>query len=101
MGQEYINDFIAARVRNFLKINALVPKTVSSSKLKAEDTEELRQIKFLPDDVNIENAVFIFGDNVAIITLNKSLPTGIIIEDPSTARTMNTFFQNLWERSGD
>lgn len=98
MGQEYIDEFIAARVRNFLEINALVPKTTSSLKLKIEDPKELRKIKFLPNDVNIENAVFIFGDSIAIITLNKSQPTGIIIEDPSTARTMNVFFQNLWER---
>ncbi|MDE2031097.1 MAG: ArsR family transcriptional regulator [Patescibacteria group bacterium] len=101
MGQEYIDDFIAARVRNFLNINVLVSKTASSLKLKDGDSKDLRKIKFLPSDINIENAVFIFGDSIAIITLNKSQPTGIIIEDPSTARTMNVFFQNLWERGSD
>ena len=98
LGQSYLNDFINLRVRHFLNIKMLVPKTENTLKLRERDSKELRQTKFLPDNIIVEDALFIFNDNVAIITLNERQPTGVVIEDSATTRMMSVFFEDLWER---
>lgn len=98
LGREYLNDFIALRVRHFLTIRVLTPETLETRKLKNNDKKELRQIAFLPSHVKIEDALFIFGDSVAIISLNESQPTGVIIDDPATARMMKIFFEDFWRQ---
>src|SRR3989344_8980801 len=63
LGQDYLNDFINLRVKYFLNMRMLVPRTPSTLKLKNRDSKELRQTKFLPESMIIEDALFIFNDN--------------------------------------
>lgn len=99
LGQDYVKDFINQRVEHQLNIRMLAPRTLESSKLKKRDERELRTSKFLPHDILIEDALFIFGNNVAIITLNEEQPTGVVIRDPATSRMLKIFFEELWGRS--
>ena len=98
-GDEYMNDFIASRKDHFLQIRFLVPKTPSSAKLKANDAKELRATRFLPSDIHIPTSQYMYGNKVAIISLNKREPTGLVIEDNDVHDTMSIFFEELWKRS--
>ena len=101
LSRDYLNDFIRHRASHFLNIRMLVSKTPDTLKLKSRDLKELRHTKFLPGNMTIEDPLFIFGDTVAIITLNERQPTGVAIEDPATTRMMTTFFEDIWGRASE
>ncbi len=99
LGKSYLEDFIESRYRHYLKIRLLTPKTKTSVALKTRDAAELRVTQFLPETVTINNANFIYGNKVAIISLNKKRPVGILIEDEDIQHTMEMLFESLWRES--
>jgi HTH-type transcriptional regulator, sugar sensing transcriptional regulator len=100
LGKNYVDDFIETRARRFLRIRLLTPKTKTSVNLKARDTEELRVTQYLPDSLGIKNTNFIYGNKVAIISLNTKRPVGILIEDQDIHHTMEVLFESLWRQNG-
>lgn len=97
--KEYLESFIERRCKSFLKIKFLIAKTSAGIALKSRDEKELRHTKFLPSQIEIKNSNYIYGNKVAIISLNKTQPNGIIIEDPDITHTMTVLFDCLWEKS--
>lgn len=100
LGKDYVEYFTETRHRRFLKIRLLTPRTKLSVALKQRDGSELRDTQFLSAAVDIRNANFIYGNKVAIISLNKKRPVGILIEDEDIHHTMQMLFESLW-REGD
>lgn len=100
-GAAYVQDFIERRARHFLKIRLITPKTDSALLLKEKDAEELRHTKFLPEGVKINNTNFFYGNKIALISLNRKQPQGVVIEDPDIAYTQNVLFESLWTRCAD
>jgi HTH-type transcriptional regulator, sugar sensing transcriptional regulator len=101
-GQEYIRDFIERRYKHFLKIKVITPRTPLAFELKKKDQEQLRQTRFLPDSIDLKRiSNFIYGNKIAIISLNKKEPTGILIEDPAVVYGNTLYFENLWSHSSD
>lgn len=96
MGREFMEDFIERRTAHFLKIRLITPPTPEALELKNRDQKELRATKCMPEHVRIDNANFIYGNKVAIITLNEKRPTGILIEDADIYHTMSILFESLW-----
>lgn len=100
LGKSYLDDFIEMRYRHYLKIRLLTPKTKTSLALKQKDNQELRTTQFLPESITINNSNFIYANKVAIISLNKKRPVGILIEDQDIHHTMEVLFESLWRQSG-
>jgi sugar-specific transcriptional regulator TrmB len=100
LGKQYLEDFTETRYRHYLRIRVLAPKSKNAVTLKQKDSQELRVTQFLPELVTIANANFIYANKVAIITLNKKKPVGILIEDEDVHHTMEILFENLWRQSG-
>ena len=100
LGKSYLDDFIENRYRHYLRIRLLTPKTKTSLALKTRDSQELRVTQFLPDSISINNANFIYANKVAIISLNKKRPVGILIEDQDIHHTMEVLFESVWRQSG-
>lgn len=101
-GQEYISDFIERRYRHFLKIKIITPRTALSQKLKMNDEKQLRLTRFLPEKIDLKRITnFIYGNKIAIISLNKQEPTGILIEDADVSYGNTLYFENLWQNSED
>lgn len=98
LGDEF-NDFITHRHKNNLHVQLLTSRSPETEALKKRDALELREVRFLPSEVKIHNANFIYGEKVAIVSLNKKLPVGIIIKDKDIAATQAMLFDTLWERS--
>lgn len=95
------SDFIERRYARHLKVRFLTNRSPDTIALKRRDDKELRHTKFLPDDFKLKNANFIYGDKVAIISLNKKLPVGIIIEDKDIADTQTALFEAVWIQSAE
>jgi len=102
LGQEYLDSFIERRHSHFLKIRFITPRTDSAVRLKQKDEEELRRTRFLPSDIELRRTSnFIYGSKVAIISMNKKEPTGIVIEDPDVVHAMTIYFESLWLHSSE
>jgi len=99
LGENFVNDFTEQRASHFLHIKLLVGKSANSSHLKAHDENVQRETRFIPERIKISSATFIYANKVAIISLNKKLPTAVLIEDPDVSHTMTVFFNELWELS--
>jgi len=100
LGKSYVDDFIETRFRHNLRIRLLTPKTKTSALLKQNDGREMRITQFLPETITVNNSNFIYGNKVAIISLNKKRPVGILIEDVDIHHTMEVLFESLWRQSG-
>jgi sugar-specific transcriptional regulator TrmB len=99
LGKEFVDEFIRRRHSHFLKIRLLTTRTTLSRELKKNDDQELRTTCFLSNDSQIRTSNFFYGNKVAIISLNKKLPVGSIIEDQDIHDTMSVLFEALWQKS--
>jgi sugar-specific transcriptional regulator TrmB len=99
LGREFVDDFIEQRCSHFLKIRLLTTKSDLSRELKRRDDQELRTTYFLTEDSAVRTSNFLYGNKVAIISLNKQLPVGTVIEDQDIHDTMSVLFEALWQKS--
>lgn len=97
--EEVFTDFIFRRHQHHLRVQLLTNSSPFSEQLSKNDEKELRQTRFLPPSIKLKNATFIYGRKTAIISLSKSLVTGIIIEDPEFSATQDSIFYYLWDKS--
>jgi len=92
-------DYIERRCKRHLKIRLLTNRSPESERLRKDDVKELRQTRFLPDEYELKNRSFIYEDKIAIISLNKKLLVGTIIEDKDIAETQSKLFEIAWKIS--
>lgn len=92
-------DFIEERQKHFLRVRLLTGKSKDSEDLRKRDSEELRETRFVPSEYNFKTANWIFGDKVALLSLQKEHPMGIVIEDKALADTFRMYFEFLWENA--
>jgi hypothetical protein len=100
LGTPYLEDFTEKRYRHYLRIRVLTPKSKEAVALKQKDGEELRTTQFLPAAITIDNCTLVYANKVAIISLNKKMPFGILIEDEDAHHTMEVLFESMWHQSG-
>src|SRR3989344_1194814 len=93
LGRGFMEDFIEKRVRHFLRIRLLIPRSPLAQELRARDSKELRETRFLPKNFNIKTTAIIYGTKIVIVSLNKKLPTAILIDDPDICDTVTLFFE--------
>lgn len=95
LGEDF-KDFIEKRHKKNLRVRLLTNKTETSIELKKKDNSELRMTKFLSDESVLTTANFIYGDRIAIISLNAKNPFGLVIEDPAIVQTYMALFEIAW-----
>jgi sugar-specific transcriptional regulator TrmB len=100
-GKDFLDDFINKRTAQNLKIKMLVTRTAQGLKLKERDHSELRNTRFLPPHHKLKNTNFIYGNKVALISLNKRFPLGILIEDIDITDTITMLHESLWKQSSE
>lgn len=99
LGSRYLTDFIHTQASHFLTMRLLVPHTEGSEALKERDAKESRETRFLSKHTrSLNTATFMYGNKIAIISLNETLSTGFLIEDIDVQNTMTVFFEELWNR---
>ena len=98
VGDQYLTDFIDRHISHFLKVRLLTPIGETGRRLKARDSKEGRETRFLSQHTkSLNSATFMYGNKIAIISLNDSLATGFLIEDIDVNNTLTVFFEELWE----
>lgn len=99
LGRGFMEDFIEKRARRFLRIKLLTPKSPVTAGLRERDAAELRETHYLPAHIPVTTTTLIYGDKVAIVSLNKKLPTAVLIEDSDICETARVFFECMWGHS--
>lgn len=96
-GASYIEYFIETQVGHFLKLRLMTPQSPAATALRGGDAKENRETRFLSKHTtSLNTATILYGNKVAIISLNKTLPTGFLVEDIDVHNTMAVFFEELW-----
>lgn len=99
LGRGFIEDFIEKRIRHFLRLRLLTPKSPVAVGLHSRDSKELRDTRFIPDTIPVKIATFVYGEKAVIVSLSRKMPTGVMIEDPDVCETMLMYFEQLWKQS--
>lgn len=89
--------FIEQRQKRYLHVRLLTNKSKESEEMRIRDNTELRETRFVPAGYNFTTANWIFGDKVALLSLQKERSVGIVIEDKAIADTFRMYFELLWQ----
>ncbi len=97
IGKDFINRIIEQMVKKNIFRKALVGKTPWTISKKELDKKEKREIVFLPSEIKAPAKLYIYANKVAIFSLDEE-PIGVLIENKNISKTMEIFFQALWEK---
>lgn len=92
----YFPNYIKRRVKEKIKIKVITEKSKEALEIHKKDKQELREMKFLPKETEFQTSTNIYGDKVAILSLEKDI-IGIIIQDLFIANTQRDVFNLLWK----
>jgi len=91
------DEFIENRKKHFLHVRLLTDRSEQSEALREKDGEELRETRFVPVEYNFKTANWIFGEKVALLSMQKEHSIGIVIADEAIADTFRMYFELLWK----
>lgn len=94
---EYFGDFIERRKNQNLPVRLLTNRSEDSFLLKKTDDEDMRETRFVPEKYNFSTANYIFGDNIAMLSLKDNPVFGVLMKDPQIAETHRMYFELIWE----
>ena len=92
--------FIEERINHKINVKLLTNHSLSALELAKKDKTEFRQTKFVPKEFSFHTATFIYGDKIAIISVNKKPIIGIVIEDSNIVYTQKMLFEIIWRHEG-
>ncbi|AKM82254.1 TPA: hypothetical protein DD449_04140 [Candidatus Berkelbacteria bacterium] len=96
--QEFIADYLKARVKKKIKVRAILPDTLDNRKIVERDDAELRETRFLPiEKFKQKTEVNIFGKSIAYIAHSEKEPFATVIENSTLADEERSRFNLLWE----
>ncbi|MFH1073143.1 MAG: helix-turn-helix domain-containing protein [Nanoarchaeota archaeon] len=89
-------NFIKRRIAAKITTKVITEKSRLTESMRKVEKKELRESRFL--DKQFPTVTYIYGDKVAILTLEKEI-IGIIIENKTIADTQKIIFNFLWSIS--
>jgi len=92
----YFPNYIRRRIKAKIKIKVLTEHSKETEELRKKDKKELRETRFWPKGIDPPTTTNIYGNKVAILSLEKEL-LGIIIESENIAKTQRIVFDLLWK----
>ena len=96
---DFIDDYITKRNKLGIVSHAIMPYYKRSEKERAKkDKNELRKALYIPHELfPIDGEVRIFGNKVAIFSLRKEAPIGVILESEIMANMFKSIFMLTWK----
>lgn len=92
----YFPNYMKRRIKEKISIRVLTEKTKETIILKNNGYKDYREVRFLSKKYNLPNAVYIYGDKISIIDLEKNL-MGLIIKNSDLNKTFRTIFEIAWD----
>lgn len=95
----YSRLFVEKRISQGMHCKLLEPRTPRNERLKSADAEEFRETRFISGLKNARAECYLYGSTIALLTLEREEPVGIIIENECLSRFLVALFENLWEKA--
>lgn len=98
----YFKQFCHKKVKQGIKTRYIAPAVeegvdlIDSYYPKKYDPNLLEILMVNPNEFSFSNEIAIYGNKVAIISLNPEELMGLIVESPSFAKSMKSFFDLAW-----
>ena len=99
---KYFKTYCRKKVENNIKTRYIVPSTIEGVDVMDEyypknyDPNLLEILMVNPNEFNFENEIAIYGNKVAIISLNRDELIGLLIESTTFAKSMKSVFDLAW-----
>lgn len=99
---EFFQNTLTEKMKKGIKTRYLSPNTIETVQILKEylpenyDPNLLEVLLVNKDQFLFENDIIIFGNTVAILSLEKHEYLGLIVESPSFAKTMKAVFDLAW-----
>jgi len=96
---DFTDEFIKKRKKLGITANAIMPYHKKNEEIyKRQNKDDKRKVLYIPHDLfPIEGEVRIFGNKVAILSLKKDSPIGVIVESEIVARMFKSIFMLTWK----
>ena len=96
MSPEYdLNHYIPTRIQNEIFLRKLVRNSPSMRRMQKQDNKELREIRYLPDEVDFTGTMMTYDDEVLLFGVSRPI-FGILVESPELADFLKKIFDMLW-----
>lgn len=91
----YFPTYIKRRAEAKIPIKVITERSEQTIEMARKGKEEHREMRFIDKQYELPNAIFIYGEKVAIIDLEKNL-SGVILQNPEINKTFRTIFDLMW-----
>jgi sugar-specific transcriptional regulator TrmB len=99
-GADYMKNYTKRRITAGIRIHSLrTSENLAEDQKTARDhKQELREIRFLPKDVNLYSVICAYDNKVAIFAFKKEV-YGFIVESEELTRTFKTLLKLIWDEN--
>lgn len=97
--KKFLNDYWHKRVALKIPARGIMPDTKKARAwfTTEKNQKELRKIKFIPAKYyDFKNEIEIYGNNIAIISMEKNNEHGVIVRSKSIAESLRSLFDFIW-----
>lgn len=94
-GKDFLSDWIQKRQEKGVHLNSLYTNQETSYK---NSVEELRNVKFLPKNLDLPASFAIYGDKVAFLSSKKD-DFSFIVQSEEYRDTLKNFFDYFWNKN--
>ena len=95
----YFPHWIKKRIEAKIPTRIINVNNETMKDYKQTESEDLREVRFLPKDFICPTANYIYGDTVIILDCKENEIIGIVIKSKANANAQRSFFNLLWEKS--
>jgi len=99
-GLEEMEQFIASRIEKGIWLRVIRSRTKDVASIWPSDPNDLRHLRFAPENVLLSMTTFIYDDKVCLISSMRE-NYGMIIESVEFAAMQRQLFEALWATSSD
>ena len=92
-------NYIQRRIEAKIPIKVIAERNKETEKYIPNKKETYREIRFVPKEFEFPNAMYIYGDKIAMLDLNKDPSIGIIIKDESLNKMFRAIFNLIWKNA--
>lgn len=96
LGEKYVDEWVKRRIKHGLKSRSL--RSFEYKPVREEGklhSQQLREVKFLPEGIQIKPYMCIYGNKVAVIS-SKEENLGFVISSKDFAEAQRAIFELLW-----
>lgn len=95
----YVPFYVKRRIEEKIFFQLITEPSQVGRNMQKEDKKTLRETRFIESLKEISDATYIYGNKIAIITLLKKEPLGILIENEQISNSQRTIFKILWDNA--